>query len=588
MTANPDTLITDRRVPSLTDSIVFRAKTALLQMHRIGIDASDRSLGRRTKGSKLTAEPVIATSRTPLWTETDPAERFLVAGKIHNLRLAVRMLDGLEIPAGSVFSFWKQLGRASRAKGYVAGRELREGCIIPNVGGGLCQISNALYDAALQAKFEIVERHPHTQVIAGSLAERGRDATVFWNYIDLRFRSDHAFRIEARLDATDLVVQFRSEKRGDRRIHQISRAVLHADQPNSCATCETDCHRVVPKDPDSAKFGRSVYLVDEFTPEFDRYISATRDAKDQLLIPIDGRRFRKGNYAWTTGGFDRVRQSMFVTAKRSYRSRKLAAQGAARQRNLLQMYDELAGSYAARLSYDVLHVVVHQNLLPFLWMNGHLGGRTFDVLMTSLPIDHIHDRLDIARSLNPDSRTLGDFRAQTELAVAERDALRAARKIVTPHTEIAALFPKRAELLEWELPMTTPRTEPRNKKPVIVFPASTVGRKGCWELREALRGLDVRLILLGPPIESDDFWDGFDTERGSSDWLERADVVALPAYVEHKPRRLLQAAAAGIPVIASPACGVSRVPGVDIVEPGDAIELRTSILNALPYRVEAV
>ena len=78
-------------------------------------------------------------------------------------------------------------------RGFVKGRELREGCIIPNVGGGLCQVSNALYDAALQAGHEIVERHAHTQVIAGSLAEQGRDATVFWNYVDLRFRSERPF-----------------------------------------------------------------------------------------------------------------------------------------------------------------------------------------------------------------------------------------------------------------------------------------------------------------------------------------------------------------------------------------------------------
>ena len=97
------------------------------------------------------------------------------------------------MPAHAVFSFWKQVGRTNRLKGYVAGRELREGCLIPSIGGGLCQLSNALYDAALQAGFEIVERHAHSQVIPGSLAEAGANATVFWNYVDLRFRSHHAF-----------------------------------------------------------------------------------------------------------------------------------------------------------------------------------------------------------------------------------------------------------------------------------------------------------------------------------------------------------------------------------------------------------
>ena len=119
----------------------------------------------------MLTDAVIAESATPLWTETEPEERFLVAGKIHNLRLAIRAINGIEIQARETFSFWRQVGRAVRRRGYVRGRELREGCIIPNIGGGLCQLSNALYDAALQANFEIIERHAHSGH-CGSLAKR--------------------------------------------------------------------------------------------------------------------------------------------------------------------------------------------------------------------------------------------------------------------------------------------------------------------------------------------------------------------------------------------------------------------------------
>ncbi|MBK9154039.1 MAG: VanW family protein [Chloracidobacterium sp.] len=533
----------------------------------------------------MSSHAVIATSRTPLWTEIEPEERFLVAGKIHNLRLAARQLDGLEIPAGQVFSFWKNVGRASRFKGYVEGRELREGCIIPNVGGGLCQMSNALYDAALEAGLEIVERHAHTQVVAGSLAEKDRDATVFWNYVDLRFRSERPFRIEARLDEKDLIVRFRGEKLNGSQHHQIRRIAVHNDTPASCATCEMgDCHRVV----DAAEhrdFGKTAYLVDEFSPEFDTFIQGARTGKDVLLLPLDGRRFRKANYAWTIRGFGSLKQSLLVTAVRSYRSRKLAAQGRARQLNLLAMYERLAESYSRRLGYDVLHVVVQQNLLPFLWKSGHLGGRTFDVLMTSLPMAELQKRLDRAAELHPESSTLSDFRADPDLVAAETEALKNARRIITPHSEIAALFPNRAMRLPWDLPATklvAPRH--RGNKPVIVFPAATVGRKGCYELREALRGLEVKLVLLGPLIEGAGFWDGFDIEQGADDWLARADLVVLPAHVEHKPRRLLLAAANGIPVIASSACGVEGVKAICVVEPGDPFRLRTAILDAIARR----
>ena len=173
-------------------------------------------------------EAIIAECTTRLWTDHDDSERYLLAGKIHNLRLALRRLNGVEIPAGKTFSFWTQVGRASMLKGYVAGRELREGCIIPTVGGGLCQLSNALYDAALSAGFEIIERHAHTQLVPGSIAQIGRDATVFWNYVDLRFKWSFPFRIEAMMDADNLTVRFRSNNQNSQPVQSNGKKVMVA------------------------------------------------------------------------------------------------------------------------------------------------------------------------------------------------------------------------------------------------------------------------------------------------------------------------------------------------------------------------
>ena len=500
------------------------------------------------------------------WTEGSAEERFLVAGKVQNLRLAAAAIDGVAVPGGEVFSFWKQVGRASRSRGYVPGREIREGCIIPTIGGGLCQLSNSLYDAALKANFEIVERHSHTQIIPGSLAERGRDATVFWNYVDLRFRASNQFTIEAKVESDQLSIRFRGTVQQRAALHQITRSEGRNGHANNCVTCGLeDCFRSI-KPAASLDFGRTAYLVDEFTPEFDAYIQGRRTSKDILLLPIDGCRYRKPNYAWNTSGFERTGQSLVFTAVRSYRSRKLATQGAARQKDLLAMYERLAENYARKLTFDVLHVVVQQNILPFLWRAGHLGGRTFDVLMTALPMADLQGRLDDANRFHPESTTLGDFRADPKLVEAETEALKNARCIITPHTAIASVFGEQAELLDWAMPKTRTVEHVRQEKPCVVFPASTVGRKGCYELREALRGIDIRLITLGPNLESPDFWDGMDVVDGVDDWLMLADLVVLPAFVEHRPRRLLVAAGAGIPVIASSACGVQHVPGVIEVE----------------------
>jgi len=562
--------------------MIFRGKSVLLQSYRFAVDAIDSDLKRHQCVGLPSGMALVASSVSDLWTETNSKERSLVAGKVHNIRMAVTKIHGVTVPAGTVFSFWKHVGRASRYRGFVEGRELREGCIIPSTGGGLCQLSNALYDAALKAGFEIVERHSHTKVIEGSLAEVGRDATVFWNYIDLRFRSRSAFYIEAKLTSDKLKVEIYAEKAKQKKPVELLRRSKAIDVLNSCATCGVDeCHRVVTSGSGRGEFGKTAFLVDEFWPEHDDYIQDMRSKSDTLMIPIDGDRFRRPNYAWSTDGFARVRQSIFATAVRSYKSRKLAAQGASRQKNLLDSHRKLAEVYARRLSYEDLHVVVHQNLLPFLWSEGHLGGRTFDVLMTAFPMQEIQRRLDRAHSLHLESKTLADFRADQELLDAEAEALAHARKIITPHTGIAKIFAGRSETVDWQMPFVDNTDRMSNPKPVIVFPATTVGRKGCYELREAIRGLDVRLLLMGPIIESPDFWDGFDIGRDTANWLQRSDVVVLPAFVEHRPRRLLQAAAAGIPVIATAACGVSNVNGITTISSGDAATLRDAIRECL-------
>src|SRR3984893_2592582 len=174
----------------------FPGKTAIYQLQR-GI--RDLAAGPQflSKSNDHRFSITIGASQTPLWSEEGPEERAYQLGKVQNLRRATAALDGVIVPAGAVFSFWEQIGRASRRRGFVTGRMLQQGCLVPAAGGGLCQLSNALYDAALQAGCEIVERHAHSRIVVGSAAGAGRDATVAWNYVDLRFRALKSLRIEA-------------------------------------------------------------------------------------------------------------------------------------------------------------------------------------------------------------------------------------------------------------------------------------------------------------------------------------------------------------------------------------------------------
>ena len=74
----------------------------------------------------------------------------------------------------------------------------------------------------------------------------------------------------------------------------------------------------------------------------------------------------------------------------------------------------------------------------------------------------------------------------------------------------------------------------------ILFPATTLARKGAYELADAARKLGLRVRLGGPVLE--DCWRGVETAPATG-WAG-IGVVALPAWVEHQPRRLLEAVAA--------------------------------------------
>lgn len=145
--------------------------------------------------------------RTPLYTETNPNELGLQLGKIENLRVAARTLDQIVVKNREVFSFWRQIGRPTRAKGFVTGRELRQGCIIPTIAGGICQLSNSLYQVAKCSGMEIVERHGHTQQVEGAAFKAGEDATVFWNYVDFRFRATRDVILVVKLTQDELIIQ---------------------------------------------------------------------------------------------------------------------------------------------------------------------------------------------------------------------------------------------------------------------------------------------------------------------------------------------------------------------------------------------
>jgi vancomycin resistance protein YoaR len=91
-----------------------------------------------------------AQSVTALWSEEPVAERSLQQGKVQNLRCATRQLNDTCVPQGRSVQLLETNWAATTRRGYAPGRLLREGCLLPAVGGACAKLSNALYDVALK------------------------------------------------------------------------------------------------------------------------------------------------------------------------------------------------------------------------------------------------------------------------------------------------------------------------------------------------------------------------------------------------------------------------------------------------------
>lgn len=124
------------------------------------------------------------------------------AGRRANVALAARVIDGVVVGPGEEFSFNRVVGERTAEAGYVDARVIVDGKNQPGLAGGICQVSSTLYNAALLAGMEIIERYAHSRPVP--YLPPGLDATVAYGSLDLRWVNpwDHPVTISARLEGS--------------------------------------------------------------------------------------------------------------------------------------------------------------------------------------------------------------------------------------------------------------------------------------------------------------------------------------------------------------------------------------------------
>lgn len=123
----------------------------------------------------------------------------------NNIKLASEKINGTILMPGEIFSYNKIVGARTIKAGYKEAAVYMGGKVVDGIGGGICQVSSTLYNAALEANLEIVSRKNHYFIT--SYVSASRDATVSYGTIDFKFKNSRNYPIKIECKSNNGICQ---------------------------------------------------------------------------------------------------------------------------------------------------------------------------------------------------------------------------------------------------------------------------------------------------------------------------------------------------------------------------------------------
>ncbi len=117
-----------------------------------------------------------------------------------NLGRAAELINGTLLKPGETFSLNGTVGERTEANGFTKGYVISDGILIQDLGGGVSQIATTTFNAMFFAGLEDVEHKPHSFYI--DRYPIGREATVAWGAVDLRFTNDTPYGVLIQANVT--------------------------------------------------------------------------------------------------------------------------------------------------------------------------------------------------------------------------------------------------------------------------------------------------------------------------------------------------------------------------------------------------
>ena len=155
-----------------------------------------------------------------------------ISARKTNVQVAASRINGTVVYPGKTFSTIKVIKDRTVENGYAVAAEYSSGKVVDGVGGGVCQVSTTLYNAVINAELEIVERAPHSMVVA--YVDVARDAAIAGDYKDFKFKNNTDVPIYIAAVADGSTLSFRiygEETRASNRTLKFESKVLETIQP---------------------------------------------------------------------------------------------------------------------------------------------------------------------------------------------------------------------------------------------------------------------------------------------------------------------------------------------------------------------
>lgn len=109
--------------------------------------------------------------------------------RLHNILVGIEKQKGVIIAPGQEFSFNRFLGPVEASAGFLPELVIKRTGTVPELGGGLCQVSSTTFRAAVISGLPITQRKNHSYAVR-YYAPQGTDATIYPGVIDLKFLND--------------------------------------------------------------------------------------------------------------------------------------------------------------------------------------------------------------------------------------------------------------------------------------------------------------------------------------------------------------------------------------------------------------